>query len=266
MVEAQRSREARRFRRREAAEERTARRWVRALRPRTRLQQMLETKRSCRGTHSTESRPLLLPSTSNRRSTSITPCSRSIAARPCQAFPFPEQTVRLQRASLRACVFQARRSAKEGPYEAFSRHRVGVVLHAFPKVGVVGAAVETVAALVESSQRNAPTRLDADKFVGSSPSSPFYSPPWAPRGDRHGPYIHLRAPWSCAPPSFPTASPPIFESKQFFSNKNMDTDTLFFIFYYQQVSQSCGGVPNVAKYESLKRRLRASLELRLAPL
>lgn len=48
-------------------------------------------------------------------------------------------------------------------------------------------------------------------------------------------------PWSCAPDSFPDTPLAGFDSRQFFSK--LDLDTLFFIFYYQQVSTHLRACP-----------------------
>lgn len=106
--------------------------------------------------------------------------------------------------------------------------------------------VSTIAALVDSSQVHCPTRMDGEQApCPSSLVSGVASATW-PGGifaEAAGPFNRLgvaplspQLPWSCAPDSFPDTPLAGFDSRHFFSK--LDLDTLFFIFYYQQVSTS----------------------------
>ncbi|OEH76110.1 not2 not3 not5 domain-containing protein [Cyclospora cayetanensis] len=117
-----------------------------------------------------------------------------------------------------------------------------------------------VASLVAASCSDRPLPCDADFSSSASPSSPFFWPPWVPRGDTLPPCLHLRAPWGPSggpqgapstgsgggslqgasgsgaplgpPDCFPKGRFAAADSRDFF--KRLQTDALFFAFYFQR--------------------------------
>nr|CCA30013.1 hypothetical protein NCLIV_068900 [Neospora caninum Liverpool]CEL71226.1 TPA: hypothetical protein BN1204_068900 [Neospora caninum Liverpool] len=106
--------------------------------------------------------------------------------------------------------------------------------------GAANASLATVAALVDCSQAQRPTRCDAEQFPGGSicgrsSSALGWGPnAFGPAGPGRPPLAPLspQIPWTCAPESFPDAPLVGYDSRQLFAG--FDLDTLFFVFYYQQ--------------------------------
>ncbi|CDJ68124.1 NOT2/NOT3/NOT5 domain-containing protein, putative [Eimeria necatrix] len=117
-----------------------------------------------------------------------------------------------------------------------------------PPTNSIASDLSVVAAAVAASCYSRPLPQDTDFSSSPSPASPFFWPPWVPKGETMPPCIYLRAPWG--PPGGPLGAPTgaaqvgkppdcfpkgrlaAADERSFF--RGLETDALFFAFYFQR--------------------------------